>query len=80
MFKLPHVGHQIRQAPVAHADWSCLTSCYAPCRNVVTLKNVSTPKCSTAAEAMEILKQVLAAGAVWHLFQMAQAAPCIVDV
>ncbi|DBB13877.1 hypothetical protein WJX82_005698 [Trebouxia sp. C0006] len=26
-------------------------------KNIVTLKNVSTPKCSTAAEAMEILRQ-----------------------
>lgn len=28
------------------------------CRNVVTLKNVSSPTCTTAAEAMEVLRQV----------------------
>lgn len=33
-------------------------SAHVLCRNVVTLKNVSTPKCTTAAEAMEVLRQV----------------------
>ena len=28
------------------------------CRSVVSLKNVSSPKCTTAAEAMEVLRQV----------------------
>ena len=34
-----------------------LTGC-GKCRGVVTLKNVSSAKCSTAAEAMDILRQV----------------------